>query len=128
MTRRTDELDCVVMYNILNICTHSIINPLLRVYQCEWERMTRMTGPDCAVMCSLINTDTHTLQQPLSFRTRRHLCRQGVMIASTRQLRSQSPVSSVHAHRTEGVTESEVVVVHSGYGWISFMLTNRGLG
>ena len=20
--------------------------------QCEWHRMTRMTGPDCAVMCS----------------------------------------------------------------------------
>ena len=28
--------------------------------QCEWHRMTRMTGPDCAVMCSLINTHTHT--------------------------------------------------------------------
>ena len=25
--------------------------------QCEWHRMTRMTGPDCAViMCNLINT------------------------------------------------------------------------
>ena len=23
--------------------------------QCEWHRMTRMTGPDCAVMCNLIN-------------------------------------------------------------------------
>ena len=46
------------------------------------------------------------LQQALSFRTRHHLCRQGVALASTRQLRSQSPVS-VHAHRTEGVTESE---------------------
>ena len=30
--------------------------------QCEWHRMTRMTGPDCAVMCNLINTDTHTQQ------------------------------------------------------------------
>ena len=27
--------------------------------QCEWHRMTRMTGPDCAVMCNLINTYTH---------------------------------------------------------------------
>ena len=27
--------------------------------QCEWHRMTRMTGPDCAVMCNLINTHTH---------------------------------------------------------------------
>ena len=43
------------------------------------------------------------LQQGLSFRTRRHLCRQGVALASTRQLRSQGPVS-VQAHRNEGVT------------------------
>ena len=27
--------------------------------QCEWHRMTRMTGPDCAVMCNLTNTHTH---------------------------------------------------------------------
>ena len=45
------------------------------------------------------------LQQAFSFRTRPYLCRQGVALASTRQLRSQGPVS-VHAHRTEGVTES----------------------
>ena len=31
--------------------------------QCEWHRMTRMTGPDCAVMCNLINTHTHTQTQ-----------------------------------------------------------------
>ena len=41
--------------------------------------------------------------QPFSFRTRHHLCRQGVVLAGTRQLRSQGPVS-VNAHRTEGVT------------------------
>ena len=29
--------------------------------QCEWHRMTRMTGPDCAVMCNLMNTHTHTV-------------------------------------------------------------------
>ena len=46
------------------------------------------------------------MQQALSFRTRHHLCRQGVVLGSTRQLRSQGPVS-VHAHRTEGVTESK---------------------
>ena len=46
------------------------------------------------------------LQQALSFRTRHHLCRQEVALASTRQLRSQDPVS-VQAHRTEGVTGSE---------------------
>ena len=28
--------------------------------QCQWHRMTRMTGTDCAVMCNLINTHTHT--------------------------------------------------------------------
>ena len=44
-------------------------------------------------------------QQALSFRTRHHLCRQGVALASTRQLRSQGP-ASVRAHRTEGVTGS----------------------
>ena len=27
--------------------------------QCEWYRMTRMTGPDCAVMCNLINIHTY---------------------------------------------------------------------
>ena len=46
------------------------------------------------------------LQRALSFRTRHHLCRQGVALASTRQLRSQGLVS-VQAHRTEGVTGSE---------------------
>ena len=28
--------------------------------QCEWHRMTRMTGPDSVVMCNLINTYIHT--------------------------------------------------------------------
>ena len=46
------------------------------------------------------------LQQALSFRTRHHLCRQGVALASTRQPYSQGP-ASVQAHRTGGVTESE---------------------
>ena len=46
------------------------------------------------------------LQKALSFRTRHHLCRQGVALASTRQLRSQGPVS-VHANHTERVTGSE---------------------
>ena len=32
----------------------------MRGDQCEWHRMTGMTGPDCAVMCNLINTHTHT--------------------------------------------------------------------
>ena len=46
------------------------------------------------------------LQQALSFRTRHHLCRHGLALASTRQLRSQGP-ASVQAHRTGGVTGSE---------------------
>ena len=46
------------------------------------------------------------LQQARLVRTRHHLCRQGVALASTRQLLSQGPVS-VQAHCTEGVTGSE---------------------
>ena len=46
------------------------------------------------------------LQQALSFRTRHHLCRQEVTLASTRQPRSQGP-APVQAHRTGGVTGSE---------------------
>ena len=45
-------------------------------------------------------------QQALSFRTRHHLCRQGVTLASTRRPHSQGP-ASVQAHRTGGVTGSE---------------------
>ena len=41
------------------------------------------------------------LQQVLSFRTRHHLCRQGVALASTRRPHSQGP-ASVQAHRTGG--------------------------
>ena len=46
------------------------------------------------------------LQQALSFRTRHHLCRQGVALASTRRPHLQGP-ASVQAHRTGGVTGSE---------------------
>ena len=45
------------------------------------------------------------LQQALLFRTRYHLCKQGVALPGTRQLRSQGLVP-VYAHRTEGVTVS----------------------
>ena len=54
------------------------------------------------------------LQQALSFRTRHHLRRQGVALASTRQFISQGPVS-VHAHRTEEVTRSEG---REGANWV----------
>ena len=46
------------------------------------------------------------LQQALSFRTRQHLCRQGVALANTRRSHSQGP-ASVQAHRTGGVIGSE---------------------
>ena len=46
------------------------------------------------------------LQQALSFRTRHHLGRQGVALASTRRPHSQGP-ASVQAHRTGEVTGSE---------------------
>ena len=46
------------------------------------------------------------LQQALSFRTRHHLCRQRVALASTGRPHSQGP-ASVQAHRTGGVTGSE---------------------
>ena len=46
------------------------------------------------------------LQQALLFRTRHHLCRQGVALANTRRPHSQGP-ASVQAHRTGGVTGSE---------------------
>ena len=46
------------------------------------------------------------LQQALRFRTRHHLCRQGVALASTRRPHSQGP-ASVQAHRAGEVTGSE---------------------
>ena len=46
------------------------------------------------------------LQQALSSRTRHHLCRQGVTLASTRQPRSQGP-APVQAYRAGWVTGSE---------------------
>ena len=96
------------------------------------------TEPNCPVMCSLMNTHSHThthiqylvegtevaplrrrfsfvLQQALSFRTRHHLCRQAVALASTRHLRSQGAVF-VHAYRTERVTGSEAREGANGVG------------
>ena len=55
------------------------------------------------------------LQQALSFRTRHHLCRQGVALASTRQPHSQGP-AFLQAHRTGGVTRSEGQEGASGVG------------
>ena len=76
MTRMTGP-DCVVMCNLINTYIHTYIHTYVHIYiytyihtlvslippredQCEWHRMTRMTGPDCVVMCNLINTYIHT--------------------------------------------------------------------
>ena len=56
-------------------------------------------------------------QQALSFRTRHHLCRQGVALARTRQPRSQGP-ASVQVHRTGGVTEPEGQEGANGVGGV----------
>ena len=58
------------MCNLINTYIHTYIHTYIDTYihtyippredQCEWHRMTRMTGPDCVVMCNLINTYIHT--------------------------------------------------------------------
>ena len=55
------------------------------------------------------------LQLALSFLTRHHLCRQGVVLARIRHLCSQGPVS-VYAHFIEGVTRSEGQEEANGVG------------
>ena len=63
--RRKVEKSCVtpavtstsLTYRINGMKTHTTHIPPWED-QCEWHRMTRMTGPDCAVMCNLINTHT----------------------------------------------------------------------
>ena len=66
MTRMTGSECAVIMCNLINI--HTYIHTLIPPWedQCEWHRMTRMTGPDCAVMCNLINIHTyiHTYIHP----------------------------------------------------------------
>ena len=61
--------EIIIIIIIITLCrarsqvfVTSIIDPPIPPWedQCEWHRMTRMTGPDCAVMCNLINTYTHT--------------------------------------------------------------------
>ena len=49
--------------------------------------------PEGTEVARLRRRFSFVLQQALLFRTRHHLCRQGVALASTRQLRSQGPVS-----------------------------------
>ena len=87
MTRMTTP-DCAVMCNLINTHTHkhththththkhththTHTSPLAWEDQCEWHRITRMTGPDCAVMCNLINTHTHTHCNLINTHTHTH--------------------------------------------------------
>ena len=51
------------MCNLINTYIHTSIHTISLIPpwedQCEWHRMTRMTGPNCAVMCNLINIHTY---------------------------------------------------------------------
>ena len=108
MTRMTGP-DCAVMCNLINTHTHTLIKELAirrvqhrsETYSNESQHLAEGTE-----VARLRWRFSFVLQQALSFRTRHHLCRQGVALASTRQHHSQGP-SSVQAHRTGGVTESE---------------------
>ena len=48
------------LFRVAHTNTHTHTRTHTQEDQCEWHRMTRMTGPDCVVMCNLINTHTHT--------------------------------------------------------------------
>ena len=71
--------------------------------------------PYSCYMCDHTYIHSFVLQQALSLRTRHHLCRQGVALASTRQPHAQGP-ASVQAHRTGGVTGSEGQESANGVG------------
>ena len=53
------------MYHMINTLTHAHTHSLIppREDQCEWHRITRMSGPDSAVMRNSINTHTLTHTQ-----------------------------------------------------------------
>ena len=52
-----DPYSAIIIYVMVIHIQVSLIPPWED--QCEWHRMTRMTGPDCAVMCNLINIHTY---------------------------------------------------------------------
>ena len=45
-------------HTYIHTCIHTSLIPPWED-QCEWHRMTRMTGPDWTVMCNLINIHTY---------------------------------------------------------------------
>ena len=88
---------------------HALIKDLaIRRVEHRWEKHSNESQhlAEGAEVARLRQRFSFVLQQALSFRTRHHLCTQGVALASTRKLRSQGP-ASVQTHRIEGVTESE---------------------
>ena len=107
--------DCAVMCNLINTHTgkvgsdvHALIKKLTirRVEQRSetYSNESQHLAEGMEVV-RLRRRFFFVLQQVLSFCMRRHLCRQRVALAGTRQLCSQGPVS-VRAHRTEGITAS----------------------
>ena len=88
---------------------HALLKELaIRRVQHRWETHSNESQhlAEGTEVARLRRRFSFVLQQALSFRTRHHLYRQGVALASTRQPRSQGP-SSVQAHRTGGATGPE---------------------
>ena len=124
MTRMTGP-DCAVMCNLIYTHTHDKAG--LRGYV-QFNKYTHTLIKELAIRRVQHRSETYSndsqhlaegtevarlrrrfsfvLQQALSFRTRHHLCRQGVALASTRRPHSQGP-ASVQAHGTGGITGSE---------------------
>ena len=90
---------------------HRLAHTLQRV-STSGGRDRSSTSSAATLFCFTAGTSIRNRSGPVNVRktttttTRHHLCRQGVALASTRQFRSQGPVSA-QAHRTEGVTGSE---------------------
>ena len=89
------------MCNLLNTHTHTRVQHRSETYSKKSQHLAEGTE-----VARLRRRFSFVLQQALSFRTRHHLYRQGVALASTRRLHSQGS-ASVQAHRTGGVTGSE---------------------
>ena len=88
---------------------HALIKELaIRRVQHRWETYSNKSQhlAEGTEVARLRRRFSFVLQQALSFRTRHHLCRQRVALASIRRPHSQGP-ASVQAHRTGGVTGSE---------------------
>ena len=126
MTRMTRP-DCAVMCNLINTHTHTHTHTSLCQYVVTLAQTcmpSSRTSPSDGYSTGrrhpispniwrkgqkkhVFGGDSlFNLQQALSFRTRYHLCRQGVALACTRHPHPQGP-ASVQAHRTGEVTGSE---------------------